>query len=436
MSVTIAFSDEVIGRIKPLNGGNQAPPLHNEENPFNNNDRGSKYIREAYADLHLDHARLHDSPLENPGMRLVDIHMIFGNFHADPEDPRNYYFEQTDDYIANCIAGGTPIYYRLGASIEHSLKKYFVKPPADYAKWIEIASHIIRHYNEGWANGFHYGIEYWEIWNEPDLGPKMWTGTEEEFFNFYLQAATELKKRFPHLKIGGPGNARFLDHAKRFLKFCAGHHAPLDFYSYHKYTTTPFEEILTTPFEVRKYLDELGYTKTEIHVNEWHYVFATDAERAKENGVEHAYKGLEAGAAAVLVMSRWQDTPVDKASYYTVTTSPRYGLFFNGKIKTKSYYAFLAFGKLTRYPERLRAESSSDYVSALAGRCADGSKALLISCYRTGSETLEISGCGNIEEILIVDDAHDLEPVEYENIEGKIRLPLVSDSSVVFIRFH
>ena len=27
---------------------------------------------------------------------------------------------------------------------------------------------VIKHYNSGWANGYHYNIKYWEIWNEPD----------------------------------------------------------------------------------------------------------------------------------------------------------------------------------------------------------------------------------------------------------------------------
>ena len=72
-----------------------------------------------------------------------------------------------------------------------------------------VCEHIIRHYNEGWANGFKLGIEYWEIWNEPD-GKKPngdqpnWSGTPEEFYEMYSVTAAHLKKRFPKLKIGGP----------------------------------------------------------------------------------------------------------------------------------------------------------------------------------------------------------------------------------------
>ena len=64
---------------------------------------------------------------------------------------------------------GTKPFYRLGQSIEHQTKKYGIYPPKDFKKWAKICEHIIRHYNEGWANGYRMGIEYWEIWNEADL---------------------------------------------------------------------------------------------------------------------------------------------------------------------------------------------------------------------------------------------------------------------------
>ena len=69
----------------------------------------------------------------------------------------------------------------LGNRIEHESKRYGSIPPKDPAKWARICEHIIRHMNEGWAGGHHYGIEYWEIWNEPDVNPQCWDGPVEEF---------------------------------------------------------------------------------------------------------------------------------------------------------------------------------------------------------------------------------------------------------------
>ena len=87
-------------------------------------------------------------------------------------------------------------------SIEWGSKKYSSVVPPDLHKWAQICEHIVRHYNEGWNNGFHYGIEYWEIWNEPE-NPSMWQGTKEQFFELYRVAANHLKSTFPQLKVGG-----------------------------------------------------------------------------------------------------------------------------------------------------------------------------------------------------------------------------------------
>ena len=90
----------------------------------------------------------------------------------------------------------------MGVTIENQcyIRAYHIHPPKDFGKWARICEHIIRHYNEGWANGFHFGIVYWEIWNEPDNGlpgeNQMWTGTDEEYFALYDVTAKHLKKCF------------------------------------------------------------------------------------------------------------------------------------------------------------------------------------------------------------------------------------------------
>jgi hypothetical protein len=86
------------------------------------------------------------------------------------------------------------------------LKAYNVYAPKDFAKWARICEHVIRHYNEGWAKGFRWGIEYWEIWNEPESNT-MWRGsTREAFFEFYRTAALHLKAKFHGIKVGGYGS--------------------------------------------------------------------------------------------------------------------------------------------------------------------------------------------------------------------------------------
>ena len=436
------------GTIRKLNGGNLAPYIYDE--------MAGNNIRKSFAELNLAFARLHDAPLTNPGCRLVDISHIFPLFHLDADDSRNYDFSYTDDYIRNCIEdANTPVFYRLGESIDHSINKYKIAPPSDVNKWIDICSNIIRHYTEGLWNGFHFRIAYWEVWNEPEcLGCKsldpnaknlMWLGTPEEFNAFYVQVATELKKRFPHLKIGGPAPANFKSPgiSADFIRYCAGHHAPLDFYSYHCYAADPNGWIQESPALVRKLLDQCGYTATEIHLNEWHY-FPGDWYRLRNDPdykghmLEQEMKGLDSAAYLTTVMILWQDTPLTYGAYYTCVGGG-FGCYrTDTNAVTPSWYGLKAFGDIVRYPVRLEAVSSVKEVSVLAGEDADGNREMLISAFKTGDVdyevktdiTLSAANC----EVRMLDFSHPLCLLENVVFEGNsIRFRSESNSACVLV---
>src|SRR5580765_2966147 len=161
------------GVIRPLHGVNMGPLCY----------RGMVDLSAYHRELGVPFTRLHDVVWVNA--EAVDIHTIFRDFRNDPALPESYDFRQTDDYVQSIINVGSQIVYRLGESIEHTPRKYHVQPPADLEKWAAICIGIIRHYNEGWAGGFHHNIRYWEIWNEPDVRPAMWTGTEEQYLHLY-----------------------------------------------------------------------------------------------------------------------------------------------------------------------------------------------------------------------------------------------------------
>ncbi len=420
------------GRIRKLNGGNLAPCLSGE--------MAGRNIRKSFRELNLAYARLHDAPLVNPGCRLVDISHIFPLFHLDENDPRNYDFSYTDDYIRNCIEdAGTPVFYRLGESIDHSVKKYKINPPADVDKWINICSNIIRHYTEGLWNGFHYEIQYWEIWNEPEghgdkeLDPNaknlMWLGTMEEFQEFYVKAAKELKKRFPRLKIGGPANCDWDEITfvnAEFIRYCAEHNAPLDFYSYHSYPGEPSGWVQETPFKIRKFLDENGYTDTEIHLNEWHY-FPGDWHRMRNDTDYRIWclqemRGLDCAAFITATMSLWQDTPLTCGGYYTCETGD-WGCYIPGtNTPAPSWYGLKAYGDIVRYPIRLEAFSSEKNVTVLAGEDGAGNKALLISAFKTGGRKFNITLDMPVDpakcEIRLLDHEHSLSLPEDAVIAG------------------
>ncbi|MBO5652819.1 MAG: hypothetical protein J6S44_01225, partial [Clostridia bacterium] len=147
---------------------------------------------------------------------------------------------------------GVEPYYRLGVTIENAgaVKQLWVKPPEDMEKWASVCEHIVRHYNEGWADGFHYGITYWEIWGEPDNPPYLWTFEKEEYFRLYATTAKLLKEKHPSIKVGAYGCTGFyriwkenpemtpmeqyrVDFFHEFFDYVTKEKAPIDFFSWH-----------------------------------------------------------------------------------------------------------------------------------------------------------------------------------------------------------
>lgn len=311
--------------------------------------------------------RLHDTNWPNPGE--VDIHTIFRDFARDADDPASYDFSRTDEYIRSVLATGAKIVYRLGESIEHTKVKYYVHPPADMEKWARICVNIIRHYNEGWANGFHHGIQYWEIWNEPDNPDRncMWSGTPEQYYELYRIAATAIKRHDPTLKVGGQAATMVnLPFTERFIAYCRAHRLPLDFFTWHTYADDP-GEILNNALTARKLLDEAGFADTESHLNEWNYMRADEG--ANENlwlrlwkpGGETLRRSLferqknEEGASfAAAVFAMLQDAPVDEACYYDGQPNELFsGLFDSYGVPQKTFRVFEQFQEMCAYGKRI-----------------------------------------------------------------------------------
>lgn len=352
------------GAIKPLNAVNNGP--------INKNVRGETNFF-TYQDANIPFARLHDSSFNSDygGEFTVDVHRIFRNFDADVESESSYDFGETDNYLKTIDEVGTKIYYRLGAQIEHH-KKFGTYPPKDFTKWAKICEHIILHYTEGWANGYHYDIEYWEIWNEPDCrnadgSCPCWQGTEDQFIEFYNTASKYLKSKFPNLKIGGPAFCCADDtpFKKRFLQNVAENNIPLDFFSYHCYTKSvqEFADIMKLN---RKLLDDVGLTNVPTILNEWNYVrgwLGEDWMYTIRNE-----KGLKGASFITSVMCAGQANPVDILMYYDARPCCMNGLFNTDFLNPlKGYYSIKGFGELLRLGTCVTGEYNQD---TIYGCCA------------------------------------------------------------------
>ena len=390
--------NKVIKKMKPMHGGGQ-PPSPTGNGMYH-------YLTEAG----IPFSRLHDVGGAFGGGRFVDVPNVFRDFDADENDPANYDFTFTDLLITNLIRAGVEPYYRLGVTIENQalVKPYRTVPPKDYHKWARICEHIIMHYTEGWADGFEYNIRYWEIWNEPEVQDKMmWNGTPEEFYELYSVAATHLKSRFPHLKIGGyascgfyaiapvdyidpttqlkgtiPPNAHeqsLMDFFYGFFAYIKEHNAPIDFFSWHNYAGVDRVEKMDA--WLHEELEKLGYGGLETHINEWNpypQEFGTAHHSAEVAGMMIA---MQKGYADVMCIYDMR-----------ANTAPYCALF---DIKTgkpiHAYYSMVAFNQLYKLGNEVECVSDDHRLYAIAA--SDGKRhAALISNLTKKTLPLRIDG--------------------------------------------
>jgi len=367
-----------IGAIKPMNAVNNGPTK-----------AGRSQQREnfsTYRMAKIPFARTHDSiNCVSGGAHTCDISAVFPDFDADEDDPANYDFLFTDTYLKRICDAGTEVFFRLGQTIEHGPKKYGTLPPKDFAKWARVCEHVIRHYNEGWADGFKWDIRYWEIWNEPDLekdddpDKRCWGGTEEQFFGFYAVAARHLKSRFHDLRIGGPALAWRKDWADRFLGRMSDEKVPIDFFSWHVYCATP-ERVADDARHFRRLLDRHGYGKAESILNEWNY--KRDWKTGFVGNIR-VVSSLKGAAFAAAVMCKCQNEPVDMLMYYDA----RLGTVFNGLFDLytyaprKGYWAIYAWSRLAERGRQVACSATEKDVYAVAARSPDGKVSVMVSRY-------------------------------------------------------
>ena len=392
--------------IKPLNGVNGGPVTHNFR----------RDARSLFKEANIPLCRLHDIEGTLGGGKFVDVRNIFPLWEMDENDPRSYDFTFTDEYLKCIVESGAKPFYRLGETIDHGYLKAHVRPPEDFAKWARICANIVRHYNEGWANGFHYGIEYWEVWNEPE-NPPMWTGTKEAYFELYRETANLLKKEFPNIKVGGYASCgvyaafnenaddfycSFLTWIDDFLAYVKAPEtaSPLDFFSWHIYSSDP-AEVLAHAEYCRKKLDAAGFTDTECILDEWNWAGRDMFEKMR---------GMTGAAFTADVMCRLQNTDVtDVACYYDAQPDQAYGGVFlrHTDEPSRTYYALRAFGRLRALGRQAEMSAETDLAAAAA---ADGTRrAVLLANYEKENRQVEIGfpGAKRIS-LYLLDETHDL----------------------------
>lgn len=425
---------------------------------------------ELLGPLGLWGARTHDWALINPGQRICDTHFVFPLMHLDPADPANYFFGPTDEILDRTVnLLGQNVLYRMGTSIEsvNSRRKGGANPryynsvePEDWEKYVGALEGIIRHYTEGWANGFKWGekMRYWELWNEPNDRPGgSWIVksqnpdrklNNERFFEFFVFTLGRLKARFPDLKFGGPA-ACYRDEGflRGLLAKCreAGY-AP-DFISWHNYSCAP-DMMLGEPARIRAICDEYGFKQTELMINEWHYItpgdfwgqFNTPAATAQHIDPTTGLGGINSAVYTIQVLCGLQATCLDQAYFYGCgyTLGGNWGILKADGQPNKVYYALKAFGSALAVGNTIVKSQGTKDVRLFGVVSGDGArKALLVSAFKTkaGEIGVDVKGIAPDAKVscLLLDDKHDLVSYPATFAGGKLTLRKSDDHSAAFL---
>ncbi len=425
--------DIPVGKIKDMHAVNNGPVYKRTAGQDLTNLHDYKAARIPYA-------RTHDASIcyNYGGEHTVDITAIFPDMNADPYDPNSYDFTLTDEYLDTIMLAGTKVFYRLGQKIEHWEKKYGIYAPQDPHKWAVICEHIIAHMNEGWADGHHMGIEYWEIWNEPNIVFECWIGTPQQYFELYAVTAKHLKQRFPNIKVGGPAIGYYDEPwLREFLAYVRDNRLPLDFYSWHRYATAP-DEIAADARRHRALLEEYGLGHVESILNEWNYVKSFRGE-----DWYHSIKtmtGLKGAVFAAGVMASCQYEPVDMLMYYDARPTGMNGMFSMYTYeKMKTYYPIAAWSDMKDLGTACKISCDIPNIYAAAATGDDG-KRMIYLCYYTDDDnalsktfTVEVAGSSSDEyRLSLLDEEHNFDDVAliYAD-DGKFTLTMQPNTAII-----
>ena len=237
-----------------------------------------------------------------------------------------------------------------------------VTPPKDYDKWAALIKNLTEHFTQ------RYGADevktwYFEVWNEPNLKPGFWTGTQDDYFKLYKYSAEAVKSVNPYYRIGGPGTAGAAWESE-MIDFCAENNVPIDFVSTHSYgvkqgfldeygnsgTVLAKEEFAVSGdvLQSRKEITNSTKPNLELHYTEWSASY-TPSDPVHDSYHEAAYvlQKLKQVGDAAQSMSYWVFTDIFEES------APRFTPFHGGfgmlntqGINKPVFYAYQFLNKL------------------------------------------------------------------------------------------
>ena len=256
--------------------------------------------------------------------------------------------------------------------------------PASYQEWEELIGAMVRHYNVELG----YGIEYWEVFNEPDIGESGGCPgrfTPEDYCTYYEHTVRAIRGAWPKAKVGGPALAYYQSPLlPALLEHCSKKGVPIDFVSWHWYTNDP-QAIARSIADVKAMLAKYPSLKCETIIDEWNMSLGWDRIEHEFQPcfvAETTYQMLEAGLDRSCYY-HIRDYHVDGAKFgqfmspeanrfmtYWWNVMPQYdGIFDYQGTMRPSYFVFKSLARITG--NRLAVKSDRGEVKGLAAYDAD-----------------------------------------------------------------
>jgi xylan 1,4-beta-xylosidase len=254
--------------------------------------------------------------------------------------------------------------------------------PNSYPEWEQLIEHLVRHCNVEKK----YGIQYWEVGNEVDIGESggsPYKFTPDEYTEFYKHTADAILRADPKAKVGGPALANYHSPiGSALIKYCGAGKAPLSFFSWHIYNSHPDVYVKS----IRMFKKELAQyprlNHVETIIDEWNMslsnpdlnpyfqpalVLQTTDDFLKEGLSRSAYYHIRGYYVDPKLFAPFMSPEGTKFMAHWWNTMPQYdGLFDQqGRIRP-AYFAFKLLSLM--HGERLQVAGTKPGIGAIASK--------------------------------------------------------------------
>jgi len=210
-------------------------------------------------------------------------------------------------------------------------------PPNDLKVWEDLVYRLVKHVN----GERKLGVEYWEIWNEPNLNV-FWKGSLAQFLELYRVTEKAVLGADPSVKFGGAGFYSLpADWARAMMEHAKTNKLRMDFISWHDYSGGG-RAIGGDVANARAWMKQLGLN-SEIIIDEWNHDAKLNPGNDNHNAAVHIAN----------MLCTMAELGVDYAPFFEIKDGSgekrywgRWGLFTADHHPKASYYAFLGFANM------------------------------------------------------------------------------------------